>query len=304
MSSIIDYAYYPLWIAHPVLQSGLAILMVKRKLLKRYPVFFAYLLAEIMIFAALFVAQREYNYYFYMYWVTAVISVLLGFRVIHEIFLDVLRPYHALRDLSKLLFHWVGILVLFIALVAALTGNESGPSLIVTATLSLERSVRVMQCGLVLFLLMFSNYLGISRRHPSFGIAFGFGVFAAVELAQLALRVTGAISGTTLSIGSMAVYTVALVIWASYLFRPALQMRQAESLLQPQRWDMTLTELTHPLAPESLMPMFDAMVDRALSKSASAEDKFRLDDSDFDNPETRQPLASAAAPSASFVVNR
>jgi len=65
---------------------------------------------------------------------------------------------------------------------------------------------------------------------------------------------------------------------------------------------MTLTELTHPLAPESLMPMFDAMVDRALSKSAS-EDKFRLDDSDFDNPETRQPLASAAA-SASFVVNR
>ena len=83
MSSIIDYAYYPLWIAHPVLQSGLAILMVKRKLLKRYPVFFAYLLAEIMIFAALFVAQREYNYYFYMYWVTAVISVLLGFRVIH-----------------------------------------------------------------------------------------------------------------------------------------------------------------------------------------------------------------------------
>jgi hypothetical protein len=303
MSPVLDYAYYPLWIAHPILQIGLAVLIVKRKLLERYPVFFSYLLAEIMIFVALFATQREYNYYFYMYWVTAAISIFLGFRVIHEIFLDVLHPYHALRDLSKLLFNWVGILVVFIALVAALTGTEAGPSRIAVAMLSLIRSVRVMQCGLVLFLLMFSNYLGISRRHPSFGIAMGFGVFAAVELAQLALRVTGAISGNTLNIGSMAVYNVALLIWATYLFRPALQMCQAESLLKPQRWDMTLTELTHPVEPESLMPMFDAMVDRALSRSATSENKPEMDASQVSNPETEEAAFAAAAGGSRNVVS-
>src|SRR5581483_5402721 len=34
-----------------------------------------------------------------------------------------------------------------------------------------------------------------------------------------------------------------------------------------QRWDMSLSELTHPVPAESLLPMFDAMVDRALSRS-------------------------------------
>ena len=45
-----------------------------------------------------------------------------------------------------------------------------------------ERSVRMMQCGLVFFMLLFSEYLGISRRNVVFGIAVGFGFFAAVNM--------------------------------------------------------------------------------------------------------------------------
>ena len=39
-----------------------------------------------------------------------------------------------------------------------------------------------MQCGLVFFLLLFSEYLGISRRSLLFGISLGFGLFAAMNM--------------------------------------------------------------------------------------------------------------------------
>ena len=44
-----------------------------------------------------------------------------------------------------------------------------------------------MQCGLVFFMLLFSEYLGISRRSFLFGTSLGFGLFAAINM----LVVTG-----------------------------------------------------------------------------------------------------------------
>jgi hypothetical protein len=43
-----------LWIAHPVLQSLVAAAMIRRKLYKTFPFFFAYVVAQMLIFAALY----------------------------------------------------------------------------------------------------------------------------------------------------------------------------------------------------------------------------------------------------------
>jgi len=52
----------------------------------------------------------------------------------------------------------------------------------------LERSVRVMQCGLVFFLFLVSFYFGVAWQNYLFGIAMGFGVFASIELVAVAVR--------------------------------------------------------------------------------------------------------------------
>ena len=286
MSSILDSVYYPLWIAHPVMQVGLAAAMWRRKLLQRYPIFFAYIVSEVMLFVVLFLNQKNYDAYFYLYWLGAGISALLGFKVIHEVFSDVLRPFHALRDFSSLLFRWAGAVVMLIAIMAAMNSMKTGFPLITAGLLSLERSVRVMQCGLVLFLLMFSRYLGISRRHRSFGIALGFGIFAVVELILLGLQIASVIDRTTLNLLNMATYDAAIVTWLVYVVAPATKPGAVPVLLQPQRWDLSLGELTHPAAPESLMPMFDAMVDRAFSKAGAAS-----------GPEEKVAAANGAKPS-------
>src|SRR2546427_13092552 len=106
-----------LWIAHPLLQLSVAAVMFYRKLHKIFPVFFAYIVSQILIFAVLFpMFQLGYaHYYVCMYWTCTAISLALGFKVIHEIFLDIFRPYHILKELWSVLFKWTALVLLLAA---------------------------------------------------------------------------------------------------------------------------------------------------------------------------------------------
>jgi len=84
MTHSVQVAQSVLWCAHPVLQTAVAAGMYWRKLHKTFPVFFAYIVAQIAIFAIVFPLQKaDYTVYFYAYWATNALSVVLGFRVIH-----------------------------------------------------------------------------------------------------------------------------------------------------------------------------------------------------------------------------
>ncbi len=172
MNSKIQFVYNALWMIQPVLQLGVAGIMFRRKLHQTFPV-------QLPIFCLVFSAYKWGNYeeYFYSYWICAAISLVLGFKVIHEIFLDVFRPYHALKDLGSVLFKWAALVMLLIACVV-MAASPSAADPVAQAVLTVQRCVRVIQCGLILFLLLFARYLGVSWKQNSFGIALGFGVFA------------------------------------------------------------------------------------------------------------------------------
>src|SRR5256714_8823791 len=163
MNSKIQFVYNALWMIQPVLQLGVAGIMLRRKLHKTFPVFFAYIVSQLPIFCLVFSAYKWGNYeeYFYTYWICAAISLVLGFKVIHEIFLDVFRPYHALKDLGSALFKWAALVMLLVAIVVAASSSVSSDGPMVEAVITAQRCVRVIQVGLVLLLLVFSKYVGI-----------------------------------------------------------------------------------------------------------------------------------------------
>jgi len=268
MNSPMPLAYFAFWIAHPVLQAAVAAVMLRRKLHKKFPVFFAYIITEIVMFAICFpiYLKGSYSAFFYAYWILAVISLGVGFFVIHEVFSDIFRPFHTLRDLGTVLFTWAGFVMLMVAAVVA-AASPASHSPIVEAVLTLQRCVRVIQCGLVLFLVVFSKYLGVSRKQLSFGIMMGFGGFALVELAVVALFDAGRISESHMSLVNMGAYNVAIASWFGYCLikRPARDM--TASLLQSQRWDQGLSDIQNPVAEDSLIPMFEGMVERAFSRN-------------------------------------
>jgi hypothetical protein len=269
MSEKTRILFYTLWIAHPVLQAAIAVVMYRRGQYRAFKFFFAYVVAQVLAFALVFPAYRHGSYRatFYLSWFTTAISVVLGFKVIHEAFLDVFRPFHTLRDLGTVLFKWAGLVMLLVAGVVSFSTNNSDIAPWIQAIMTAQRCVRIIQVGMVLFLLFFARYLGVSRRQYSFGIALGFGTFATVELAAIASWVGQHLGYMSISLVNMAAYNGTLLIWLFYTFGKSPARETAANLLRPQRWEQSLSDIQHPEAPESLIPMFEGMVDRALSRT-------------------------------------
>jgi len=260
-------------------------------------VFFFFLLAQVAIFSVIFPLWFEgYSpkIYFISFWLGDAISAFLGFKVIHEIFLDVFRPYHTLKDLGTLLFRWAGVVLLLVSVVVAFS-NSFDHSPLIHAVTTLQRSVRIVQLGLILFLLLFSRYLGVSRKQASFGISLGFGLFAGVDLMMYALRSGGFVGQSQLNLTNMVTYIVAIFIWLGYsLSRQAVRLEPNH--LQTQRWEQSLADLQRPLPSDSLIPMFENMVERAFSRNSNleiAEDQLPLNPPP--NPAPSPPRANSAA---------
>jgi hypothetical protein len=261
-----------LWCAQPILQSVAAVILWRRKLHKQFPVFFLFLLAQVANFAVIFPLWRTGNYglYFWPFWLGEAVNAVLGFKVIHEIFLDVFRPYHTLKDLGTLLFKWAGVVMLLVSVVVAFS-NSFDQSPLVHAVTTLQRSVRIVQLGLILFMLLFSSFLGVSRKQVSFGISLGFGLFAGVELMLMALNSGGFVRVGNLNLINMVTYVLAILVWLGYsLSRKAVRVG-AVNHLQTQRWEQGLADLQHPVPSDSLIPMFEGMVERAFSRSSNLE---------------------------------
>jgi hypothetical protein len=264
-----EHVQLVLWILHPVLQSVVAGIMLRRRLHRVFRIFFAYLIFQIASFFVLFPIFKWGGYiaYFYTFWTYSALTLVLGFMVIHEIFLDVFRPYHTLKDLGSVLFRWAALVMLLVACVVAASSpaGEQGP--LVQAIVTVQRCVRVVQCGLILFLLVFSKYLGVSWRQHSFGISLGFGGFAGAELAMLALNTSGHASQITVNFVDLLSYNLAIATWAVYAFLKSPARENTSTLLMSQRWEQSLTDLQHPAPADSLIPMFEGMVDRAFSRN-------------------------------------
>ncbi len=283
MSDKVKYLYYGLWIMHPLLQMGIAAFMLRRGLLKQFKFFFAYILTQIVGFGILFPAfvWRSYAAVFYLYWASNAISVTCGFLVIHEVFVDMFKFFHTLRDLGSVLFRWAGLVMLLVAAVVSVSANSPHMSPWIQAIITSQRCVRIIQVGMVMFLLFFGQYVGVSRKQHSFGIALGFGTFAMIELILICSWVGNHLGDPWMSIINMTAYNASLTMWLTYVAvkRPIRDV--SRSLLQPQRWEQSLSDIHHPLPADSLIPMFEGMVDRALSRTAT--------------PTMQPPLAESAA---------
>jgi hypothetical protein len=257
---------YFLWWCTPVLLSLVAVCMVRRRLYRDFPYFFNYVIFQVLSFAIEF-PLRTTAAYFYVSWTTTALSAVISFAVLLEIFKDAFRPYEALRDLSLILFRWCALVILLVAGMWAVTSwRGSGIDNITSAIYLGTRCVRMMQCGLVFFMLLFSEYLSISRRNLVFGISIGFGIHAAVNMLIMtaASHPTG-MTKVVLNEVNAGAWLVSMLIWLAYTLMPvkergAVKVPAATS----DRWDTAVDEVRNAPPSVSLLDSIDQTVDRLL----------------------------------------
>lgn len=257
---------YIIWWATPAIMPLVVLSMYRRRLHREFPVFFNYAILQVLFFSVEF-ELRHWSNVFYVSWTTTALSVAVAFWVLLEVFKEAFRPYEALRDLSVILFRWCAIIVLLMAAMWAVTSWRATNVDNLTAGLLLAiRCVRMMQCGLVFFLLLFSEYLGISRRNVVFGISVGFGFYAAVNmLVMLALSHPTALSKHMLSRINSVAYIVSMLVWLAYTALPATVRTGAkEAVGASQKWDSALDEVRNAQVGISLLDTMDQTVERLL----------------------------------------
>jgi hypothetical protein len=262
---LIDYV---LWFSAPTIQMGVLLLMYRRGLQREYPYFFNYTILQVVGEPILFVMHRHsYTVYYYSYWVSIALSALLSFVVLYEIFQHAFRPYEALRDLGVILFRWSALVILLVAGMWAVTttGSAAQDGPVASAIMLASRSVRLMQCGLVFFLLLFSEYLGISRRSLLFGIALGFGLFASVNMLVVSgvSHVGGFVPVWVLRSINSGVYNLSALIWLGFTAL-APSGSGARVAVRPQEWNSALEDARVPGEADSLLDSMDRTVERLL----------------------------------------
>jgi hypothetical protein len=226
------YLLLYLWIAPHVVLLAVAIFLLKRRLVAEFPMFVLYTWYEIAEFLVLFtIAVTRLNHgswYLHTYLVTLAISAALRFGVIQEMFNHIFREHGPVDALARTSLRWITLILLLVAVgLAIFTSAQSFGSLI-TGAAWLGRGIAIIQCGLLLFLFIFSSLFGIALQSYVFGIALGFGILSSVELVQWALSNADLSLSTerALNLLPTAGYHVAVVLWLTYLLVPAKQVLQ------------------------------------------------------------------------------
>jgi hypothetical protein len=235
--------------APPVFLAAVVLAMLRRGLHRNYPMFFLYALWQVVFTPLLFVLDHLSSVtipqYQFFYWVDEVGSILLRFAIIYEVFTVLLRPYRTLKQLFAILMS-VGLIGLLLAsvLVAAYGPSAAHADWIVGSMFLLDRAVAVVQCGLLVILFVLSSYFHLSWRSYVFGIAIGFAVFSATQIATSALLAEGPQS-ESMNFVIMSAYHVCALIWAAYLLIPERAATEVKNVpaLDLESWNRELERL-------------------------------------------------------------
>jgi hypothetical protein len=193
--------------------------------------------------------------------------VILAVTVMDEILHRLFKQYGGIQTLGATIFRWACGLLLLLAIVGALSSETSSDG-VVAAVLAFERSVRLMQCGLFLLLMLLCRVLKHCWRQPVFGIALGFGVFASIELILVSIvSVYGDGPVATISLIKSVTYNAVTLLWIGYLCQETESVPVVK--LSPQVNALNLALATSHAAiddGESFISMVEQVVDRVLSR--------------------------------------
>ena len=234
-----------------VLLGVLAVILYKRRLYREFPCFFAYVLYEIAKFIPLFALYSVQGVtgkqYAYAYCVTLLISIVLRFGVIDEISRNLFRESQFLKVAARRSLQCITGLLFAMGVVLAVYAPGDISVKWVAGASVVTRGAALVQCGLLLTLLLFSRFLGLTWRRPAFGITLGLGVLTSVNLAIYALRAefTSRVGADFLNFLATGTFLVCVSIWIGYLLAPELEPASptAVSRDEVETWNTELQRL-------------------------------------------------------------
>ena len=232
-----------------VLHLIVAARMYTCRLYEKARYFFTYIVWQnVSTFILYTFAHTSRNWQFYSFWINNLITMSLGLLIIVELFDRIFGSYNSIRHFAKMILLWSFAVLMLIGVFLAHFHKVAFSVPYWTVFLVTERSIRVIQLGLILTLFGLSKYLHLRWKNYLFGIALGFGFYALLALTGLTIRMyygklvfvwEDSLLGTA--------YCLALAIWTFYVLQtdaikiPIVPLPSHEL----ERWDEALARLLH-----------------------------------------------------------
>ncbi len=236
------------WLTGAGLELAVGGLMLRNKTYRKHPLFFAYIVSQVVRFSVLFPLFQAHNItgYHDAYVYLEAVDAVLSFAVIYELYAHTFEPYEGIRDLCWILLRWAAALLAAMAVIAAMSpSNSAYPQ--GAAFLTIERSVSLVRSGLLFFLFLLHKGLGLRWSRRDLGIALGFAMVAAVELATFTLAAhLGDSMAIMLSLAASASYTCGAGAWLYAVSARAEHPAEGGApWVDLEGWNRTLLELLH-----------------------------------------------------------
>jgi hypothetical protein len=280
--SAIQWASIGLALVCIVIQAAILGILFRGKRRSEFPIFRSYSATYILLLliglSAYFFAGYRFtscDQYTYVYWVISLVYMALEFAVMYEIIVNALKPYSALVDLGRMLFIWAAVFLLIAAGTTAFATSGPESSRLLAAFAVVERSMRLMECGLLLLFFFFERRLGLSWRNPNVSIALGLGTTASVDLICSYLKSHFPGQVTQLDVINTSIYMGVLAFWCYVFVADRAESKAAvgsPSRLILQRWNEALSSYRHgqtvvnSSSMESFLPGIEKTVDRVLAR--------------------------------------
>ena len=247
--------WHYLWLGPQVLQATLVTLLWRRRVYKQFPVFFAYLIFEAIEAITLYLMDVLPSVSASAWWLAFCIGLVFeGFirlGVMGELFFHLLRSRPALAKVGGRLITYAGaVLVLLATLAAAYAPVDSQQFAIGYRAHLLQQTLYMIECGLILFLFLFTAGFKLTWDRATLGIALGRGISSSVHLATWAVMANGGMpqSRHLLDFLNMATYHLCVLIWFYYLLIPQKSAATSAVSLPENHldiWNRELERLLH-----------------------------------------------------------
>jgi len=215
---LIQTAETIVWIIGALAPFAIAIFMLRRKLYRDFPVFFMYIaIHAVQGVVGFFLIRFSQSKYFWFYWGFEGLDAFLTLAVIQEMFSVIFAPYEALQKLGVVVFRWLAVVLCIFAIVTAIASPSGEINSTMNALFILDRSVQVLQLGLVFFLFVFCRVFGMTWRHYVFGIAAGLLTMCTIGMIALAIRThKGQVGNSWFDLVAPIGYTLGTLTWVYY----------------------------------------------------------------------------------------
>jgi len=216
-----------LWLAPSILLLVLACCLWRKSLQRQYAFFFAFAIAsaleQLTLYACDLIPSVTAEMWWKVYWAGLLVEGILKFALIAEIFAQAFDAYASIVKLGTRLIRGVGVILILASAIAAAFAPQDSQFGIVSGAHLLQQTIYLIECGLLLFIFVFSSYFSIQLNRPVFGIAVGLAMSGCVHLATWAVAANSSLPPERriiLDFVNMATYHAVVLIWFYYLLVP------------------------------------------------------------------------------------